>query len=117
MSLRTCSTIKCLLILLFIFELLAPSAIAGSPYVTFEKSSGEYIHYQNNGVNYFMAFLFEENTCEEREGKEYHTEFLFLANTFDQLAKFQTPSIKKVCYLSRIDSRPSLYTLHSVMRI
>lgn len=82
-----------------------------------EQSARTQLVFHEGTIDYLAVLLFEENNNEEREDKDFDIEFLFLSDTFSQLAKFQNTSTKKFTVQVRFDSQPSLYTLNRVLRI
>ena len=117
MGLRSNSILKHFIILLFSFELLAPAFMTGPLTQHFDKSSDAQYSQHIGSLDNLTAFLFEESNSEEREGKDYDVEFLFVADTFNELEKFVQTSICRSYVQERINSQPSLYTLHRVLRI
>jgi len=117
MGLRSNSILKYFIIVLFSFELLAPAFMAGPLTQHFDKTSDAQYSQQVGSLDYLTAFLFEESSSEEREGKDYAIEFLFVADIFNELMKFEHVSICRLYAQDQISSQPSLYTLQRVLRI
>jgi hypothetical protein len=117
MGLRSNSILKYFIILLFSFELLAPAFMVGPLTQHFDKTSDTQYSQHIGSLDYLTAFLFEESSSEEREGKDYVIEFLFVADIFNELMKFEHTSICRSYVQDQISSQPSLYTLHRVLRI
>lgn len=117
MGLRSNHILKYFIILLFSFELLAPAFTAVPLTQNFDKTAGTQYSNHINSLDYLTAFLFEESNSEEREGKDYDVEFLFVTDIFNELVKFEHTSTCRSYIQERISSQPSLYTLHRVLRI
>jgi hypothetical protein len=61
--------------------------------------------------------FYEENNGEEREGKDYDNNFFYYIEIFNDLEKFKSIEITWSIPNERVDSQPSLYTLHRVLLI
>jgi hypothetical protein len=117
MGLRSNSILKYFILLLFTFELLAPAFMGGPLAQRINKSSDTQYTQHAGSPDCLTAFLFEESNSEEREGKDYDVDFLFVADTFNVLKKFEQTNACRSYVQDRINSQPALYTLLRVLRI
>lgn len=117
MSLRSYHILKYLITLIFVFELLAPTIMATPQQEQTEKNTQTRVSLHEGTIDYLELFLFEESNSEEREGKDLDIEFLFVADIFSDLAKFQDNTSYRIIEQVRCDSQPSLYARNRVLRI
>lgn len=117
MSLRSYHILKYLITLIFVFELLAPAIMARTQQEQAKKNTQTRVALHEGTIDYLELFLFEESNSEEREGKNLDIEFLFVADIFSDLAKFQDNTSYRIIEQVRFDSQPSLYTRNRVLRI
>jgi hypothetical protein len=117
MKLRSFTILKYLVILLFSFELLAPSFIASSERQGEERPQNYSFTNYTGTVDYLSALLYEENSSEERESKDSLYPSIYFFDVLNDLEKFKTQSVPRLVEKERFDTQPSLYTLHRVLRI
>ncbi len=117
MPLRMNKALKYLIILLFSFEVLAPAFVQSYEEDTIESSNQKHYVDLTGSFDCLAHLFFEENNSEEREGKDYDSSSFYFIELFSVLEKFKPIEITWSIARDRVESQPSLYTLHRVLRI
>lgn len=109
--------LRVLLLLIFSFELLAPSLVYGySESLPIACRGTHILAAKSKSVDVLSQILFEENNAEERSFINC-AKPVVLFEVFNKLEKFEPVNITWVLPKERYDSSPSIFNIHQVFLI
>ncbi len=116
MPLRYNKILTLFAILLFSFELLAPSVLIAKA-KRIEPDGTSTLGQSNQSFDFLSHLIFEEVGSEEREGKNDCLMGPCFTEVFNNLQKFQPVHIPWSLTKKRFDTHPPLFALHGVLLI
>lgn len=118
MDLKHSKILKLAAILIFSFELLAPTIFACTELNSDLKAGQTKFNANPHSVTVFSNLLFEEvSNEEEREGRDHTLISFSFIEIFNVLQKFKSDNITLLLPVNRTERQPSLFTLYRVLLI
>ncbi|MBL7862028.1 MAG: hypothetical protein JNJ65_12760 [Cyclobacteriaceae bacterium] len=117
MGFRYNRIVKAFAILLFCAELFVPSVLTAATQPHNQVYTKNQLTETIPTLDLLAHFLFEENTSEEKEGKDDILTTCCCFEVFNQLQKFEIARITWSLPRERFNTQPALYQLHRVLLI